>query len=87
MRAPSGEKKGFTFTAPFEVKRLSAPLATSTSQMFGLPEREEEEKKAIFIPPGDQFGWSRRPARWLVAVDLSPPARTAKYSCPRHGRN
>src|SRR5260370_15240175 len=59
MRVPSGEKEGLTFTAPFEVNCFIAPVATSTSQMFGLPEREE--KKAIFFPSGDQFVWKSPP--------------------------
>jgi hypothetical protein len=48
-----------TFTPEFDVRRLKVPLAISTSQMFGLPEREE--KKAIFFLSGDQFGWKSPP--------------------------
>src|SRR6266852_1126255 len=59
MNAPSGEKKGLTFMPAFEVKRRNAPLETSTSQTFGVPEREE--KKAIFFSSGDQFGWKSPP--------------------------
>src|SRR5215470_14331179 len=59
MRVPLGEKKGLTFSIPLEVIRLIAPVASSTSQMFGLPEREE--KKVIFLPSGDQFGWKSPP--------------------------
>src|SRR5229473_2740589 len=59
MRVPSGEKKGLTFMPEFEVKRRNAPLATSTSHTFGVPEREE--KKAIFRSSGDQFGWKSPP--------------------------
>src|SRR5712672_451562 len=43
----------------FEVKRFKPPLATSTSQRFGVPEREE--KKTIFFSSGDQFGWKSPP--------------------------
>src|SRR5260370_7974168 len=82
MRVPSGEKEGLTFTAPFEVNCFIAPVATSTSQMFGLPEREE--KKAIFFPSGDQFVW-KSPPRPVVScreldsvnektqISISPP--------------
>src|SRR5713226_4023886 len=59
MNVPSGEKKGLTFMPEFDVKRLNTPLATSTSQTFGLPEREE--KKTIFFRSGDQFGWKSPP--------------------------
>src|ERR1700687_5762279 len=59
MNVPSGEKKGLTFMPEFEVKRLNVPLATSTSQTLGLPEREE--KKTIFFSSGDQFGWKSPP--------------------------
>src|SRR5712691_1432987 len=62
MNVPSGEKKGLTFMLEFEVKRRNAPLATSASQRFGVPEREE--KKTIFFPSGDQFGWKSPP--WPV---------------------
>src|SRR5215471_18424059 len=43
----------------FDVRRFRVPLAISTSQMFGLPEREE--KKASFFLSGDQFGWKSPP--------------------------
>src|SRR5215470_6626880 len=43
----------------FDVRGFNVPVATSTSQMFGLPEREE--KKAIFFSSGDQFGWKSPP--------------------------
>src|SRR5216683_6050878 len=59
MNAPSGEKKGLTFMLEFDVKRRNALLPTSTSQMFGVPEREE--KKTIFFSSGDQFGWKSPP--------------------------
>src|SRR5712672_4880234 len=62
MNAPSGEKKGFTFMAELEVKRFNPPLAISTSQRFGFPEREE--KKTILFASGDQFGWKSPP--WPV---------------------
>src|SRR5258708_39282759 len=62
MNAPSGEKKGLTCMPEFEVKRLKPPLAISTSQRFGVPEREE--KKTIFFSSGDQFGWKSPP--WPV---------------------
>src|SRR5579864_723058 len=59
MRVPSGEKKGFTLITLPEVSGVRAPLRTSTSQMLGLPEREE--KNAIFLPSGDQFAWKSPP--------------------------
>src|SRR6266436_8528636 len=59
MNVPSGEKTGFTLMPEFDVKRLTARLATSPSQTFGLPEREE--KKTILFPSGDQFGWKSPP--------------------------
>src|SRR5216684_8321431 len=59
MNAPSGEKKGLTFMLEFDVKRRNALLPTSTSQMFGVPEREE--RKTIFFSSGDQFGWKSPP--------------------------
>src|SRR5882672_603218 len=59
MNVPSGEKKGLTFMPEFEVKRRNVPLETSTSQTFGVPEREE--KKTIFFSSGDQFGWKSPP--------------------------
>ncbi len=43
----------------FDVKSLNAPLAISTSQTFGFPEREE--KKTMFFSSGDQFGWKSPP--------------------------
>src|ERR1700680_1696693 len=64
MNRPSGEKKGLTFMPEFDVKRLNAPPATSTSQTFGLPEREE--KKTIIFSSGDQFGW-KSPPRPMVS--------------------
>src|SRR5229473_4426252 len=45
--------------AEFDVTRRNAPLAISTSHTFGVPEREE--KKTIFFPSGDQFGWKSPP--------------------------
>ena len=45
--------------AEFDVNRVNAPLETSTSQTFGLPEREEKNK--ILFPSGDQFGWKSPP--------------------------
>src|SRR5215469_4005037 len=51
------------FTPEFDVKRRSVPLSTCTSQMFGLPEREE--KKAIFFPSGDQLGWKSPPGPFV----------------------
>src|ERR1700739_105778 len=59
MNGASGEEKGFTFTPEFDVRRLRVPLAISTSQMFGLPEREE--KKAISFSSGDQLAWKSPP--------------------------
>ena len=63
MCDPSGEKNGLTFTPGLEVSDFGAPPATSTSQMFGLPEREE--KKAIFFPSGDQLGWKSPPGPFV----------------------
>src|SRR5438132_8012309 len=71
MRAPSGEKKGFTLRDSPAVSCRRAPPGTSASQMFGFPEREE--KKAIFFMSGDQFGW-KSPPRPVVSWRALPCA-------------
>src|SRR5215471_18599479 len=48
----------------FDVRRFRVPLAISTSQMFGFPEREE--KKASFFLSGDQFGWKSPPCPAVI---------------------
>ena len=69
MRPPSGEKKGLALIARFEVSLVSLPLSTSSFQMLGEPEREE--KNAIALPSGDQFGW-KSPPRPLVSRRVLP---------------
>src|SRR6202040_3468483 len=76
MNAPSGEKKGVTFMPEFEVKRLNPPLASSTSQRFGFPEREE--KKTIFFASGDQFGWKSPPWPAVSWRALASPGESSQ---------
>src|SRR5260370_29091101 len=77
MRVPPGKKKGLTFMPEFEVNRRNAPLATSTSHTFGVPEREE--KKAIFRSSGDQFGWKSPPCpvvSWRALESVGESSQT-----------
>src|SRR5215471_19602434 len=91
---PSGEWKGFTLTPEFAVRRFTVPLAISTSQMFGLPEREE--KKVILSSSGDQLGWKSPPCpvvscRVLESANvnsqmfMSPARSELKASIPPPG--
>src|SRR5258708_32913018 len=57
--APWWKRRGWPFGEGFVSTRRNAPLATSTSQTLGVPEREE--KKTIFFSSGDQFGWKSPP--------------------------
>src|SRR5258708_10732981 len=57
--APWWKRRGWPFGEGFVSTRRNAPLATSTSHTFGIPEREE--KKTIFFSSGDQFGWKSPP--------------------------